>query len=58
MSFSRKIFVAVTSSCVCVCACVCVCVRGGEMKQKVNFCNSAECELNNYDRLIVTNVTD
>ncbi len=51
MQFSRKIFVAVTSACV---------VRGGrEMKQKINFCDSAEYELNNYDRLISpTNVTE
>ncbi len=53
MSFSRKIFAAVTSACV-------VCVREeGEMKQKVNCCDSAENELNNYDRLISrTNVTE
>ncbi len=53
MSFSRKIFVAVTSACV-------VCVReGGEMTQTVNCCDSAEYELHNYDRLILpTNLTE
>ncbi len=51
MQFSGKIFVDA--------ACV-ACVReGGEMTQKVNFCDGAEYELNNYDKLISpTNVTE
>ncbi len=51
MSFARKIPVAVS---MCY-----VCERGGEIKQRVNLCDSAESELNNSDRLILpTNVTE
>ncbi len=52
MSFSRKIFVAVTSACV-VCVFVCVCVWLGGVKQKVNFCDSSEYELSNMTRTLL-----